>query len=321
MRGRGAFVAIAAALLAGCGVNDILRAGGDVGTAARAGAAAFTPAFAIATDVCRRRAELDFLQHRVEGSDPWGTGVGWAKWYETHASPPPGGTWKESCARVSQGDEILLAALRVLAAYGDALHAFTTGEDVNGDDVRALAAGAAGTAANLSKDPSTKGKLGSAGSALGEALAAFAGVIAEKMSANETRNVVAKSDAKVQAILQRMTDYASATEEQLDDEERRLAGVLLSVEAKMKADPSPGPIAALSFADFARRNERAIRADRKTLAAFRETLHALGEAHANLARGSANKDSAALATASRRAAETILRAGAEGRVLLIGGDR
>jgi hypothetical protein len=320
MRGRGAFVAIAAALLAGCGVNDVLRAGGQVGTAARAGAAAFTPAFAIAADVCRRRAELDFLQHRVEGSDPWGTGIGWSKWHETHASPPPGGTWKESCARVAQSDEILLAALRVLAAYGDALHAFTTGDEVNGDDVRALAAGAAGTAANLSKDPAAKGRLASAGSALGELLAALAGVLSEKMTANETRSVLAKSDAKVQAILEKMTEYISATEEQIDDEERRLGGVLRAVEVKMKADPAPGPIAALSFADFARSNERAIRADRMMLAAFRGTLHALGEAHANLARGAASKDSTALATASRRAAETIVRAGAEGRVLLIGGD-
>jgi hypothetical protein len=321
MRGRGAFVVIAAALVAGCHVDEVLRGGGQVGTAARAGAEAFTPAFEMATDVCRRSSELDFLKHRVEGTDPWGTGTEWYDWYAKHTAPPPGGTWKEHCARVGQSDEILLAALNVLAAYGDALHAFTTGDEVNGNDVMALATGAAGTAANLSKDPAAKSKLISAGAALGNLLKALASVVAEKITAGETRDVVARADRAVQDIVAKLKDYADATDEQLDYEERLLDGVLRAVHAKMKTDPSPGPIPALSFVEFARRHDGAIRADRKTLAAFKQTLQVFAEAHANLARGAVNKDPAALATASRKAAETILRARAEGRVLLIGGNR
>ena len=306
---------------AGCGASDVLRAGGQVGTAARAGAEAFTPAFAMASDVCRRRAELDFLQHRLEGSDAWGTGIGWSKWYETRTGPSGSRSWKAHCARVGQSDEILLAALRALAAYGDALHGFTTGDGINGDDVKAIAAGATGTAGGLSKDQETQDRYASAGSALGVLLSALAGVLAEKATAGETRSVLVRSDRPVQAILARMADYAAATEEQLDDEERSLGGVLRAVEVKMKGDAAPGPIPALTFVDFARRNEAAIRADRRTLASFRQTLRALGEAHASLTRGALTRDAATLAAASRLAAEAIRRAGAEGRALLDGGDR
>jgi hypothetical protein len=70
----------------------------------------------MAADVCRRRAEVDFLEHRLEGTDPWGTGIGWSRWYETRTSRSSKRTWKEHYKGTAEGMEQATRELRDIHA-------------------------------------------------------------------------------------------------------------------------------------------------------------------------------------------------------------
>src|SRR5207302_10302128 len=122
---RAAVVGAALFLAAGCGTSQAFKdASAKFAAATTEGAAAYERQFTDAADLCRKRAELDFLQHRLESSPgfEWGKSPTCTERYQSRRVSEEGtDTWKQHCDRLAKADALQKRALVTLTAYATAL--------------------------------------------------------------------------------------------------------------------------------------------------------------------------------------------------------
>jgi hypothetical protein len=230
--------------LSGC-YSSYLDAAGKFATATSDSTATLQGAVDLHHRLCERRARLDYLQHRLEGTNtvdghPDGAVVYWDRWPSTFKPSGGGQTWDATCAASKDADEVLRKLLAILSAYADAM-ATVSGEDYAGADVGGLVNSAEATIAKLPGDAKSAAAvlkaLGKTADGQPGPIGSLAGALKKSYAAKHVAELVAATDPAVTVLLSGIDRYLTAValeEGQWEHDTRKL------LDSLDRSLPAPG---------------------------------------------------------------------------------
>jgi hypothetical protein len=221
--------------------KQYFKAAGDFADGINASADTMRSAVDLNHQLCSQRAQVDYLQHRLLGTNtvdgsrvPDSPPIYWADFYDryrTKEGKGPNGvglTWSEHCEATRVADEVVNKAIGALSAYANALKS-VSGADFSGasigstvSDLDTLMKAIPGISTPVLD--AVKG-LGSASSTDPGPIGRLAGAIAQHYSAQKVNDVVHNADPAVKTIIGVLKAYLKAVdvEEKQWDEDTRLA--------------------------------------------------------------------------------------------------
>jgi hypothetical protein len=209
-----------------CGGSAYLTAAGTFASAA----ASSTPTMQSAVDfnhaLCAQRAQLAFLQHRLEGTNTTdglkamyaddSRLVSWGDWSSRYAPQLPDGgagpTWTTVCSSMQASDAIVTQLLAALSAYASALKTVASA-DYSGADIGGLVTNIEGAVAAIPGAPTpATGALKALGSSGGQPgpIGQLGGVIKQAYAAGKVKEIVKEADPSVTKILEAIQTYLGA---------------------------------------------------------------------------------------------------------------
>ena len=279
--GLGAVIAIFGA---GCGhlpSAGFVDATGRFADAAEQVTQSFGSEIDTAAALCRKRARLDFSQHRIEatagGDFDWAKGDLWRDWAARHkVSAESSDTWQVHCDRIASADRLQERALTVIAAYGSSLRTLATGAGYDGSDVSAIAQQASGLASSLAGDKGAAKTIRDVVAGVAGPLDKIVSFLVQARTQGELRQLIRDADPSVQKLLGGLLAYTAATDEEARDLDQREKDFLLSWEVKESETAG-----ALSEAHV---HKKALGSDPDRVAHFHAFASDLDEEHLRLSR-------------------------------------
>jgi hypothetical protein len=223
--------------LSGISGSDYLKASSQLGGMMAETSAAMPDDLGLGAAVCRRRAELDFVQHGMElprvAVIEWGTGLEWSTFYSKRPVDGTGAdTWETHCRIFERADGLFEKAMTVVGAYGSALTTLSASGVYDGVDVQNDAKSAGDLAAGLG----TSVPLGNDIAAVGGPLAQLAHLLVQKIAAVDARRLVVMGDPSVRQVFRALTSYLDAILIEVQEERSRVSTLTSSVEARAALD-------------------------------------------------------------------------------------
>jgi hypothetical protein len=236
--------------------NEYLVATGAFGQTVRDTSATMPSDMGIGTVVCRRRAQLDFLQRRVEHDRKpafdWGTGSAFVEWFAVQGADAQH-TWAQHCEHFADADLLFEKALDILGQYGDALKNLAQRGSYDGKEVQAAAGSAGQLAAAVGQDAVGKDIGG-----VGVPLAKVAQLLAQHYASREGRELVVESQPSVHLVLASLEGYCDAIVLEIADEKSRVQQLLDTVETEVAREAgasggarNPGVLSTLAYGQIA----------------------------------------------------------------------
>jgi hypothetical protein len=209
--------------------------------------------------LCIQRSEIDFLQHRLEGTntadghkavsaaDP--TLVTFNEWF-TGFKPKIGegqygASWKDTCKSMQASDVIFGKLLTALSAYASALAAVAN-DDYSGTNIGNLVADLNSLVGSIPGAPTAAtAALGALGSSQGQPgpIGQLGGALEQHYAAHKVQDIVKNADPSVTKILAGIGTYLAAVgtdEAQWETDTRTLID---SIEHRLDGPPAPPVIA------------------------------------------------------------------------------
>jgi hypothetical protein len=229
--------------LCGCPHTEYLDAAGKFASATSTSSATLAGAVSLNHQLCRRRAELDYLQHRIEGSNYIDNKfVYWVDFYHTFKLAG-GPTWKDQCKTMELGDAAMSNALSALNAYASAL-GVVAGNDFSGTDIGQLVTDSGTLVAAV---PAVPGKVGPVVKSLGATstspgpIGQLAGVLKRTYAAGKVADIVKDSDASVKELLAVISGYVKAVGEEQSQWSEETAQIVDEFDALLPERAVPPP--------------------------------------------------------------------------------
>jgi hypothetical protein len=245
--------------LSGITGSDYLKASSQLGGMMADTSAAMPDDLGLGAAVCRRRAELDFVQHGMElprvAVVEWGTGLEWSTFYAKRPVDDTGAdTWETHCRIFERADGLFEKAMTVVGAYGSALTTLAASGTYDGVDVQDDAKGASDLAAQLGTSASVGKDIASVGGPLAE----VAHLLVQKIAAVDARHFVVRGEPSVRLVFRDLTSYLDAILIEVQDERSRVSTLMSSIESKASSDARaagdggrPDRLGALAYAHSA----------------------------------------------------------------------
>lgn len=263
-----------------------VEATSEFADATSAGMKAFVPAFDTASQLCRARARYDYAFARVQNASD----MRWSDYIAKHDVPGQG-TWAKHCAKLAEGDAMLLNGLRALTGYAEALSAVAEAGDYDGAKLTELVESSSALAGKLGADgnahtDTVKGLAGPIGT--------IAGWIVQAHARRHLREAIKQGAPHGDAILDALEGYNEATGAELAAARKNLADLLDAIDRRLVVDRHPNPnastemplqpdgMAVLSFHEAARRYEQELDDFAATQAAYAGVLRGLRAAQGAL---------------------------------------
>ncbi len=264
------------------------RTSARLGDTVGAAAAGFEPQLRVASGLCRERARLDFLRHRLQGGRgfEWDDVPRWGDWYrfDPRTRDPAGGkSWDERCAAVAGLEDVQRSSLAVLAAYGRGLRGLVDQGSYQQRDLTEIAESSGALARKLAQDSALAAHRDILAGA-GEPLTSLSDLLLKQWTDRKLAEVIWTAAPAFDKLMGLLAAYSKAVEEEQIDVSRRFQAVLAAAEAKMRSGSrDAAPMDAILFYEVARRNEDALARAGEQQARYRKALSALKEAHRRLA--------------------------------------
>jgi hypothetical protein len=225
-----------------------------------------------AEEICRRRAELDALRH----------------WLEARPSEPtPATDWAAACRDVATAGDVHQQALRALAAYGEAIRTFATGDAYDGSGLEPAGEAIDGLVQKLAGSNSAAATYGKSAAAPVQQLTAFL----FKEAVDKTLGGVVRGAApSVASLLAAQGTFLSATARELAALREETSEVLDEAQLIARRGGGGGPNAAVPQAiafdlyGAQERLDRALATYQANQRAYSAIVAALGSAQAALAK-------------------------------------
>ena len=273
-------------IVTGCPRAPYLTASGEFAEATHAGTAGLSPVFDAASDLCRRRAQLDYLVHRLETSNE----RFWRDYYAKATFPVPQSdgttrelTWKQHCELLQRGDDLLRKGLDALSNYADALKQIA-GEDYTGKDFSSLAQDATDLGHSIAGN-SASSKASDIMKAISDPIGKLVGVLLQGYAEGQVKDIVKRADPSVSAILDSLQRYTQATVEEARDATDKLEQSLNDSDKKL----APDSLQILQFYEIATRWETDLHTATKAQEGMLEIVGKLRKAESALV-SAADKD-------------------------------
>lgn len=163
----------------------------------------------LATDLCERRAQLDFLSRRsLARGIPERPFDSYRVFRSTHRAKTLGDsaeiTWEQTCKSYSVAEETFVSAVHALRSYAAALAGLATEDEANRSSVEAASnAVVSGIAALSATGKQYESSLGALGAPLGIVVDA----LKSRWKARHLARLVARTDPAVQTIIEKLRAY------------------------------------------------------------------------------------------------------------------
>jgi hypothetical protein len=277
-KGFGLVALLVTASLAGCAPGPFTRAAGNYAGANLETTAALAKAPQTAYGICRKRAQLAYLQVRL-GVSSTPEPIPWNTWY-TSAKATDKQAWREYCASIRSSGVLFGIAVGALRQYGVALKTLAGGGAYDGSDLQGIATNAAGIAVLLEAPGPA-----AAAQPVGTLAGRFATFLYQDVAEDKIEDYVRRADPLVQALAAGAQRYVAAVEDELDLVENVQRQTLLALEVRADlVEPPVDPGKLLEFYGFARATEDDIDATRAILDGYRRVAERLGRAHSAMVR-------------------------------------
>ncbi len=279
-----------------CG-TPYLDAAGEFAKATGASATILGGMTDLAHQLCLERAHLDYLVHRLEGSnkldahgniDPRrGQPVPFARYFSAAQIPVPGGepptqSWETHCSQVGVADQLATKALQALSAYANALQTVAV-TDFTGSNVKQLGTDAGALARALTQNTSsTTNKV----AAISGAVSELAGTLEKQYAEAKVKDIVTTADPDVKTILAGLISYLDAVGEEGTDATHLLRTLLADADTKLS---SPDPVALLTLQNISARWQSDLQSKLQALSRMSAALSSLSDAESNLAAAAGKK--------------------------------
>ncbi len=273
---------MAGVAVSSCAPTKLLTATTDWSAMATSSTADLDAAPALVTEMCRLRAELEFLTKRVE---PGNASTTFEAFYADQAFPialpgAPTMTWKQQCQGYRLVDDTFVHAVASIHGYALALGGFASESLSSTDDLKSIVKSTSDGAARLS---GTLVPYKSALEGVGAPLSDVANAVASRWKAHELRDLVDKTDAPLQQAIRSLEAFIQAVRDnQLRDLEEAAPILLLEMSIRdangQKLDLLSGAMLDVAITDR-------VAQFKHQLDAVDDLLHKLAAAHARLRRG------------------------------------
>jgi hypothetical protein len=278
------------ALLALSGCPDpYVKATGTFADAVKSGTDALGDVPGFAHTLCRSHALFSFTSEHVRPPAPaWGTLPQWAAWYESHPLDPadPKSTMKAHCDAIDSGNQIILNALSILNAYGQALNTIADGAGYSGTDL----SNAASKAGDLAKALPDGSAAASVLQAIADPLTDLANVIFQQWAEKELREAVKRGGPPFKKLISALEQYLAAVRAEQGAEALQREHAVAAFEAEMAhATPPNDPGRTITLVNYLRDTDAMVTDHQRTLDRFDDLLKQLAHAHAALESAASDK--------------------------------